>query len=81
MTFYLVNSIKKRAVSHRFFSFAQVLDQALGLWIKVLRELDFMFDYHFKHFLRVIGAVWRTAINQLVDENSKSIPVSSLPIP
>ena len=57
-----------------------MLDETLGIFIKLSRELDFFFVDHLENFIWVIGHEWRYSVKTLINEDTKGVPVNRLEI-
>jgi len=53
----------------------QVLDDALGIFVKVLRKQDLGCQHHVKDLHGVIGHERGTTIHKLIDHYAQGVPV------
>ena len=57
-----------------------MLNETLGIFIKLSWELDFFIVDHLENFIWVIGHEWGSSVKTLINEDTKGVPVNWLEI-
>ncbi len=60
--------------------FAQLLYQTFRVVCEISRKFNFFFHGHFEDLVSIRSHEWWCAVDELIDEDAKSVPVSCLVI-